>query len=131
MRDYEELVTALREHASAYVQMFGVGDSSRMMDEAADAIEELCKKREAACWGCQCKKLDAPKWISVEDALPSPRERVLVAYRRGVTIAEYRGYDVTRNVKKMCWCGQNGPKHTLSSVTHWMPLPEPPVKEET
>lgn len=67
-------------------------------------------------------------WISVNDKLPLVRQKVLVAYKNGVTIAEYRGYIVDKYTTRRCWCGWKGAKHTLSSVTHWMPLPLPPAE---
>ena len=40
------------------------------------------------------------EWISVADRYPVPRQKVLVAYKSGVTIAEYRGYDVEKGKVK-------------------------------
>lgn len=66
------------------------------------------------------------EWASVHERLPPIRKKVLVAYQAGVTIAELRSYDICPGKVKMYWAGFKGPKHTLSSVTHWMPLPDPP-----
>ena len=66
---------------------------------------------------------EQPRWISVEERLPMIRTRVLVAYKDGVTVAEYRGYDVCKGKQQMYWCGIKGTKHVLRSITHWMPLP--------
>lgn len=63
------------------------------------------------------------EWISVNERLPMIRTRVLVAYKDGVTVAEYRGYDVCKGKQQMYWCGIKGTKHVLRSITHWMPLP--------
>ena len=41
---YEELIEWLRTHAKSYEQMFGEGESSTMMRQAADAIEKLSKR---------------------------------------------------------------------------------------
>ncbi len=66
------------------------------------------------------------EWISVDDRLPIPREKVLVAYSKGVTIAQMDGYIKDAKHREHYWRGMNGPKHSLASVTHWMPLPDPP-----
>lgn len=41
---YEELIEWLRTHAKSYEEMFGEGESSTMMRQAADAIEKLNKR---------------------------------------------------------------------------------------
>lgn len=105
MRDYEKLVSALREMA----EWIGPDDYElpitlydRLMG-AADAIEELSK----------------PKWISAEERLPEPFENVLAANKRG------KHYDID----KAWWNGRyfdRCAKGPYRNVTYWMPLPEPP-----
>ena len=81
--------------------------------EDADAIEELSK----------------PKWIPVTERLPDNiGEEVLVCnedYGKSdlgfATVAVYNG-----NGWLECW----DRKMYLASITHWMPLPEPPEKEK-
>lgn len=41
---YEALIEWLRTHAKSYEEMFGEGESSIMMRQAADAIDELSKR---------------------------------------------------------------------------------------
>lgn len=66
---------------------------------------------------------DVPQWIPVKDRLPSNSNRVLVygVYRRFeakiVDILRYQGKDYG-------WEEQSA-----FTVTHWMPLPEPPQEE--
>jgi len=72
------------------------------------------------------------KWISVKDRLPNIRDVVLVYYNSGM-------YCV------MCYCGDDGKLwfgksghyenvyhergiDLFECITHWMPLPEPPIK---
>ena len=115
MRDYDELVSDLRKMLSTdYCAIASATDfpAIRIVQDAADAIEELVAV--------------VPKWISVEERLPFPREKVLVAYAKGVTIAQMDGYIKDPKNRAHYWRGMNGPKHTFSSVTHWMPLPDQP-----
>ena len=63
------------------------------------------------------------EWISVEDRLPENiANRVLVVCERsnGVFYAHY---------EKPFWINLETDKPFISTVTHWMPLPEPPKGE--
>lgn len=60
------------------------------------------------------------EWISVKDRLPEESERVLVC--RGKD-AGYPTLDTDR------FCGEQWVRWR-NSVTHWMPLPEPPEVSE-
>lgn len=64
MRDYKELIEALRSFANSYVQMFGKGESSQLMNDASGAIEDLIAALTASNEVIAKSK---PKWISVED----------------------------------------------------------------
>lgn len=57
---YENLVNELRHYF----------ENVPLVIQAADAIEELSKKRDAACWGCKCEKIEQPVWIPVTERLP-------------------------------------------------------------
>lgn len=59
------------------------------------------------------------KWISVKDRLPKNEERVLVAVDSDKSTTKI---DTDRMVYRQ-WV------RWVMSVTHWMPLPEPPMKE--
>ena len=61
-----------------------------------------------------------PQWISVEDRLPDNEERVLVAVDSDKS---YTKIDTDRMVYRQ-WVRWG------MSVTHWMPLPEPPKAEQ-
>lgn len=135
---YDELIAALRfcdggecDGCCEYKKEHGC---NTLLRDAADAIEKLASAQEK--WinierNALIKSI--PKWIPVTERSPFPRTKVLVAYKCGVTIAEYRGYDVElingQYRQRFYWHGVKGPKDTLRSVTHWLPLPEPPGKE--
>lgn len=63
------------------------------------------------------------EWIRVQDALPEEFQPVLVSRKN-----KY-GEKV---VEAGCYCGERGWKtvgRPTKSVSHWMPLPEPPKEE--
>jgi len=70
-----------------------------------------------------------PKWISVEDSLPILHESVLIFKPSGFPPEDkvYVGW-LSENNK---WCEEDGPDGISfpNEVTHWMPLPEPPVQQ--
>lgn len=60
----------------------------------------------------------APEWVSVKDKLPANCDNTLVAHSQGVTIAWFDGFR---------WTHGAASKHrTIKTVSHWMPLPNPP-----
>ena len=64
------------------------------------------------------------EWISVDDRLPENiANRVLVVCERsnGVFYAHY---------EKPFWINLETDKPFISTVTHWIPLPEPPKEEK-
>ena len=86
----------------------------KLLHEAADAIEELSK----------------PRWVPVTERLPEEHvfvlirqedDRMMVAERvDGDWWYRYFAYDVDR------W-----DENEQGTITHWMPLPEPPKDGET
>ena len=61
------------------------------------------------------------EWISVEDRLPVDTETVLITHRGGVSFGWFNG---------VYWERGAATKHKpIKTVTHWMPLPEPPKEE--
>ena len=122
MRDYAELIEALRGCSDAFCkrEMCPRFDSTpitayecrdQLDKDAADAIEEL----QAA----------VPKWISVEERLPDYGERVLIMFK---PLDEEECISIG-------WLTQYGFEcyddsvYFFRSVTHWMPLPEPPMED--
>ena len=113
MRDYMELVEALREHSKkdSDCELCPYNDaedrgyttcSEELTSNAADAIEELSK----------------PKWISVEDRCPEK-------------YGDYLVFDDCRNLYVNEWhCLLHKWQYDDGRITHWTQLPEPP-KEST
>lgn len=72
------------------------------------------------------KKLStAGEWIPVSERLPEQRMRVLVAMRGGVV---WGGSYRPDTKKKFVLDGSDAFQRMnfLESITHWMPLPQPP-----
>ena len=63
----------------------------------------------------------APTWISVEERLPEESEDVLVFCRND----NITWNTIAHRVRTLWW--RSGVP--IESVTHWMPLPEPPKEE--
>lgn len=81
------------------------------IDSIADTIMEKCFATDNNVGG---------NWISVDERLPEDgRERVLVFIKGAYHIIGHPDVDTDRFVHGK-WVRWNG------SVTHWMPLPEPP-----
>ena len=59
------------------------------------------------------------RWISVEDALPDAFLYVICAGKDGMAILRYNGE---------VWVDDAGCVYSMSAITHWMSLPEPPEK---
>ena len=65
-----------------------------------------------------------PGWISVKERLPNFGIPVLICWDGYTDIAEYRCGMVCPK-----WRTQHYGTVDLASVTHWMPLPEPPKED--
>ena len=65
-----------------------------------------------------------PQWISVKDRLPEGCETVLIcnANKKFVASGYYSPVEKRWN--------QIGNRFLLFTITHWMPLPEPPKSED-
>ena len=104
-------------------------------------LEDFCKNcpyeritvctesvKEDAIALIQQLEAQVPKWISVEERLPKPYENVIV-YREHHN--PVHGYCVIDYIELT---GQGGFEWSKSCaswkyvVTHWMPLPEPPME---
>ena len=60
------------------------------------------------------------QWVSVEEGLPDPWQKVNVFLDNGKILTVHTDGNGR-------WCDIQG--HHNESVTHWMPLPEPPVNK--
>lgn len=135
MRD--DLVKRLREAAKmsevlAVLLPHSEGNATaKLYNEAADAIKELQKavnfhKFNSEFWEGKYNILADEKWIPVTERLPEDRQSVLVHRDDGgIFIFEY----FTTSPTDECWIDDHLNVYSAYSVTHWMPLPEPPKEE--
>ena len=105
---------------------------ARAIDCKTCLHEKVCalwwdhERQDASCFckdGCDyfTPTLTPPnEWVSVEDRLPEEKQRVIVRCERVGTSV---GWILWGN-----WMADIGPD--AGKVTHWMPLPAPPTKEE-
>lgn len=61
-------------------------------------------------------------WISVEESKPD-WGFIIVFSEYGVGFADYNAHDGVYNFAYF----NDGSQHSDPKITHWMPLPEPPV----
>ena len=116
----EELATALRICAGsecegcplAYGAEFGANCEKYVKRKAADMLEKLAAEKDE-------KK---PEWISVNDRLPDSNNVVFACIDDGQCKIVRSAY--VSSYGKWKWIEEH------QTVTHWMPLPEPPKEEE-
>lgn len=85
--------------------------------------------------GCEYR-FENPRWISVEERLP---EGEVLAANFAPGTHGYKEYIIgyvdevkcTEPDWHRCKCYASNDHEILNDVTHWMPLPEPPEKEDT
>lgn len=133
---YEALVSRVRYHIQK-ASFMGLKDaeSTLLLSEAADAIEELDKlldgvsaDNDALCETIE--RIKSPRWIPVAEQLPDGEVLAFNALKGSHGYHEYLlGYVGADSESDTGFrCENEG--EILMNVTHWMPLPEPP-KEET
>ena len=143
---YEDLMRRLR-----YERLVTGGSTTKIIEEAVDAIEERNKrieeleatqeilpetqhfintKADSIIEGLQnlLISVKGQSWIPVTERLPELRHAVLVyaPYMQNQFMAYWTGNE-WRNWGPDDWADRVFPK--CHEITHWMPLPEPPKGE--
>lgn len=110
---YEALVARVRYHIQkANFMGLKEAESTLLLAEAADALEELSK----------------PRWIPVKEQLPEEDGHYLV-YIFCEADEQLRGWtQIAWFRRKFYW--EHSGEWYREVITHWMPLPEPPKEEE-
>lgn len=100
------------------------------MPNTEDKLFDLLCESEHMDWDRKVEYLIAngvtvQEWISVKDRLPEDSTYVLARLSGGAT---YQALCLTKGSKQ--WCGANLERFVnKDTVTHWMPLPQPPKGE--
>ena len=130
---YKDLIKKLRE--LPHLLFVQLGEHEDVVYQAADAIEVLDMKLQganAAIAGMQREiermVIDSanskPKWIPVTERLPDAFKHVLV------NIPGMTPHPTVQEAfleKNGMWYS-NGFRYSAEEITHWMPLPQPPVE---
>ena len=132
---HEALVAKLREHVQL-ANFFGLekAESTTLIGEAADAIEQLIEERDAYRKAMTDEHNRAAKlawekehcWISTEELLPKDLQNVLVIDDGRVTIGHCEHYYGEEQIL-VEW---HDTLYYPIDPPYWMPLPPVP-KEET
>ena len=95
-----------------YIDAYNMGIAALQAEEGVAKLSQLLRKQtqemEAAMWGYR-------GWISVEERMPEDNEKILVYTESGKSAVARWSQRQNR------WMASGN-----LSVTHWMPLPEPP-----
>ena len=134
MRDYKQTAHELRD--PHFVYHFSRDYLKNMMDDAADAIEELCELVDS-----NKTAVKHGRWIPVSERLPEEDTEVLISYRYKEGEGNTSHVDIDITTYGQMYFGGNkvgNNKHWRApfeyfysnyEVIAWMPLPEP-YKEE-
>lgn len=128
----QQLETSVREQQEK--QIFEAVQKCGVDVDRDELIKALAYDRAQYAQGYSDGRADAQRWISVEDEYPDSKLKVLVIayedmYDRGEIKpcpAVHTAYTRGEDEGWFDWYTED-----WLHVTHWMPLPEPPKKEDT
>ena len=71
------------------------------------------------------------EWISIKERWPTERTHVLTVDKQGTCLVDYAFYLHERPdktcISRLIWAKKSDRQQ--NSITHWMPLPEPPKEQ--
>ena len=115
-RDMVSKAEVLDIYAELYDEFDGAPGIIKVLNKVYDKLERLQPQKPVV-------SPTVGGWISVKDRLPEVGKVVLAFGTRSATTGMFQGVG-TRN-DLWWWKG-----HTIKHVSHWMPLPEPPMETE-
>lgn len=78
----------------------------------------------------QMKKQTESKWISVKDRLPEHGQKVLL-YNKNEFNGKLEIRFGSKHIGHNEWYSSDAYEDEIFTITHWMPLPEPPANEKS
>lgn len=109
-----------KHELSESIYMSGYGLDRKDCDDIAEQLYHEGYREQSE--PISCGHENGGKWISVEDRLPEDTGTYLTWHRAG-----YYGqheYNAKLHGWNVIWYGDRSTE--IKTVTHWMPLPEPP-----
>ena len=73
----------------------------------------------------------AQRWVSVDERLPDDEDNGVIAWTNNASEYSSYNFDLAFYHKNFGWLMATEWEHGDPTVTHWMPLPPPPVTDET
>ena len=73
----------------------------------------------------------AQAWVSVDERLPNDEDEGVIVWTNNGSDYKFYNYDIGFYHEKNGWLLSTEWEHGDPTVTHWMPLPPPPVTPET
>ena len=96
----------------------------------SDAFKDEITDREIALLTAIDALEQDNKWISVKDRRPEPNTWIMVYIKYPSPVFEFEtGIQKMSGIKKVFYYGE-GFYCDFGTITHWMPLPEPPESAE-
>ena len=90
-----------------------------------DKLDEITDEKIALLTAIDALEQDN-KWISVKDRRPEPNTWIMVYIKYPSPVFEFEtGIQKMSGIKKVFYYGE-GFYCDFGTITHWMPLPEPP-----
>lgn len=123
--DYDQLIQDLEDQSKSQKQVNGEAQIAKLMECAADAIEELQAQLMFARDAAQEIAEKVPKWIPVSERLPQINE--IVQITDGYDVGH--GYLIAVRIMQDSGVAWYSPFCDIdcSHITHWMPLPQKPT----
>lgn len=96
---------------------------------ALDGVNTVKAVEEACIVACEAiDKVIAGQWVPVGEKLPELEQKVLACgAHHGMEVQQYHGSRFAAD-GHCVWIWKH---NTVKTVTHWMPLPEPPEEGQT
>ena len=95
----------------------------KLSTESLEISERLLKEKDA-----RIAELEAAQaWVSVDERLPNDEDEGVIVWTNNGSDCKFYNYDIGFYHEKNGWLLSTEWEHGDPTITHWMPLPPPPV----